>query len=58
MGIGTFALGLALAEAGTSLTAAVAAVTVLGLSALRAATLGAVAGACVTASVWSSAPTC
>ena len=45
MGIGTFALGLALAEAGTSLTAAVAAVTVLGLSALRAATLAAVAGA-------------
>jgi competence protein ComEC len=43
--IGTFALGLALAEAGTGLTAGLAALALLGLSALRAATLGAVTAA-------------
>jgi hypothetical protein len=43
--IGTFALGLALAEAGTGLTAGLAALALLGLATLRAATLGAVAAA-------------
>jgi competence protein ComEC len=45
VGIGTFALGLALTEAGTGLTAALAATALLGLSALRAGALGAVAAA-------------
>jgi competence protein ComEC len=45
VGIGTFAFGLALAEAGTGATAGMAAIALLGLSALRAATLGAVAAA-------------
>ncbi len=45
VGIGTFALGLALAEAGTGLIAGMAAVALLVLSALRAATLGATAAA-------------
>jgi competence protein ComEC len=45
VGIGTFALGLALADAGTGLTAALAAMALLGLSALRAGTLGAIAAA-------------
>ena len=45
MAIGTFALGLALAEAGTGPAAGMAAIALLGLSVLRAATLGAVAAA-------------
>ncbi len=45
MAIGTFAFGLALAEAGTGPAAGMAAIALLGLSALRAATLGAVAAA-------------
>jgi competence protein ComEC len=45
VGIGTFALGLALAEAGTGLTAGMAAMALLGLTAMRAGTLGAVAAA-------------
>jgi competence protein ComEC len=47
--IGTFALGLALAEAGTGLAVGVAAVALVALSVLRTATLGAVAAALVLA---------
>jgi competence protein ComEC len=43
VGIGTFALGLALAEADTRVTVGVAAAALVMLSAVRAATLGAVA---------------
>jgi competence protein ComEC len=45
VGIGTFALGLALAEAVPAATAGTAAAALVGLAALRAATLGAVAAA-------------
>ena len=45
MAIGTFAFGLALAEAGTGPAAGMAAIALLGLSALREVTLGAVAAA-------------
>jgi competence protein ComEC len=47
VGIGTFALGLALAEAPPLVTAGVAAAALLMLSTLRAATLGAAAAALV-----------
>jgi competence protein ComEC len=43
--IGTFAVGLALAGAGTELTVGLAALALLGLSALRAGPLGAIAAA-------------
>ncbi|HEV2874971.1 MAG TPA: hypothetical protein VGW14_07465, partial [Thermoleophilaceae bacterium] len=47
VGIGAFALGLALAEAGPQATLAVAAVASVVLAALRAVTLGAIAAALV-----------
>jgi competence protein ComEC len=47
VGIGTFAVGLALAEAGTQVTIGVAATALVMLAAVRAATLGAVAATVV-----------